>query len=262
MYGFTSALICILIIKTAITYAQLPSFRCTVESAKDTCVFRDIQLSRDQFRFIPEAEHYNFERVDILTPSYVEVFGPDICNTFPNLKLIELGRGIGLEELSVDVVDNCKNLTVLRILESKISAVDRELFSKLPLMKTLSLTYSLIKTLPFDTFSDLTEMYYLDMKQGALETFHPNLVKTFRELEVFILESNELSDLDIETIIEYSPSLRYVWIADNPIKCSRFQEIKNALRERRINNFFSTNPKQNRTVPLVEDNDGFLCLAD
>lgn len=243
---------------------QAVSVRCDIDDYYNTtCTFNSLQLTRSNYRFTPLADDYDVREVRIIPPSRVPTVGPDICASFRNLKVFRLEPNIGAEELARNAFEGCQYVSELQMTEQRsIEEVTREMLAPMRWLQYINWTHSDIQELPQDVFSDLPEMWWLTWRQGKLRSFPASLVSAFQKMNILDVESNELTDLDVEGILAQTPNLEYVWFDDNPIKCSRVQQIKQALRARQMFPQPARAPKQGRSVQLIKDAEGFLCLRD
>lgn len=246
------------------SWAQFPTIRCNIDDFYNTtCTFSELQLTRTDYRFTPEADDYDVREVRIIPPSRVPTIGPDICNAFVNLKVFRLEPGVAAEEFAADAFQGCQYVDELQMNEQRsIRGISRQLFAPMKWIQYINWTHSDLEELPQDAFADLEYMWQFTWRQGKLKTLPADLFSSFKKMTILDVESNELSDIDFEGIMARCPDLKYVYFDDNPIKCSRLAVIKQALKARPIYSSQARSPKPDREVKLVKDNEGYLCLAD
>lgn len=264
MKQFTGLLVAIFCYTISISSAQFPTYRCEIADFwNTTCAFSDLKLTRTNYRFIPEAVDFNVREVQIIPPSVVPIIGPDICISFINLKVFRVEPNIGAEAFAPNAFEACQYVDELQMTEQpNIREISRQLFAPMKWMQYLNWTHSEIEEWPTDVFVDLETMWHLTWRQGKLRSLSADQFRNFKRMNILDIESNELSDVNIEGILATCPNLEYVWLDDNPIRCSRLAVIKQALRARQITPQPARSPKPDRVVKLVKDNEGLLCLPD
>lgn len=237
--------------------AQLPTYHCGFGGSGNACQFWDVVTDANNYRFEITSDNFNVNQVSV-DGLNVTVLGRDICDKFQNLRFVSTGFEIGLERITADAFESCE-LSSLSISKNKV--INLDFFQKLGNLDSFQWYMGTIQTLPIDIFRDLTNMQVFTWYYGDLRDFPSALIRNMPRLLIINLESNELSDIDVEGIYRNAPTLEIFQFDDNPIKCSRLNAIKSYLRSEGIS-YNSVDFGKIRDPPLERDVQGYHCVKD
>lgn len=239
------------------TLAQLPSYHCNYGGSGNACHFWDIVTDANNYRFDITSDNFNVNQV-FVDGLNVTVLGRDICDKFEKLRFFSTGFEIALEMITADAFESCE-LSSLDISKNKVTNLD--FFQKLGNLDSFRWYWGVVPTLPVDIFRDLTNMQSFSWIYGDLREFPAALIRNMPRLVHISLESNELTQIDVEGILTYAPNIEIFQFDDNPIKCSRSTAIRSFLRSKGVS-YNSVDFGKLRDVPLDRDVLGYHCVQD
>lgn len=127
-------------------------------------------------------------------------------------------------------------------------------------MRELGLEKNQIKQLDDDLFAEMPNIGLLSISENNLTNVSPELFRNNKKVTQLFMYSNDLSDVDAEQIMKFLPILRYLYLDDNEISCTRVVQIYNLLQSKRIY-CLPTGSKKIRDYPQ-ETVVGLLCKPD
>lgn len=211
---------------------HIPSYQC-LSTHNVTCVFSNIHLNSTLYDWKPEAtDPLTIEKIEFIECS-IPVVTKAICETFPSLKKFYI-RKCNVEFIKEDAFDSCDQLQVLYLQYNNLVRLDKGTFKNLYNLKVLHLQWNQIKELDPLIFSHLYNLEEISLGRNNLTEFPARLVRFNPRIKAIWLHSNDISDLDVEQIIEFLSNLQKFEIDENEISCKRLYEILNIFEFRGI----------------------------
>lgn len=213
---------------TFVTGQSVVEIDCTIESALSGCIFENIELTNTNYRFKPLARSPELVKNLEFKNSSVAGFSRTICDTFSNLERIVI-NDIKLEFFEEGALDNCPKLVYLYVHMNRLESLPKNLFKYNKEVQIITLERNVLKSLDRKQFSGLEKLGFLDVSGNYLEEFHVDSV-TDTDLSVLYLYSNDISYLNMESIIDALPNLQFIGYNNNELPCDRVRYM-NALAE-------------------------------
>lgn len=178
------------------TVNPFPTYVCRVNEA-GWCVFQYVELRYESYRFVPISENISAADVKkiLFDASTVNRFGPDICNTFPNLEQLGLDD-VSLSWITNDAFEKCSNLIVFSARQNIIDELSSSIFNGLKSIQIIRLMDNEIGRIRTESISSLTELRVLELQNNKLTEFSTEIVSKNCNLQELRLDGNELMDLD------------------------------------------------------------------
>lgn len=205
------------------------TFKC--KEVANNCTFENIQLTLDDYEWEPEAE--NPELIDNVhfVNCTIPVLTKNICQYFVSLREINVNRA-HLVEVKEDAFYDCAVLTRVHLENNQIEHIPRTTFAQGNIHR-INLNGNRIQKLDCWLFN-LANLTEISVSANNLTEFDPEIIKFNRNLKILKLSSNDLADIDIETVVENHPKLRSFQFDDNEISCVRAVEMIKMLQNRKI----------------------------
>lgn len=253
-------LLCSLIDATPVEQVNvtLTTFECQPEYI-GYCFFRDLVTTKENPRFQPYHPNPNSVSDIFVSGGQLEVLTSDICNYFHNLERLYIYYGMGVEIITEEAFYNCPILKSVKIEKSKLTRLPETLFVNNPELNALKINDNPITQLPRNIFSNNPEVHVIELINTPLEEIPFDQMIGHNYSTYIDVYSNNLKDFPIEFLLETFPNLSRVAFNDNNIKCSRVQEILDALSRRpRVNiwNYSSKKPREEE----VGEVGGIICI--
>lgn len=210
---------------------EIPEIACTFESI-DLCYLEGLSLPKTGYRFLPIAEKPNDISFVVITNSSIAGLSRDLCDTFPNLKQISI-INVGLEIIDGDALENCNTLRYLQAFNNRISKIPEQLFRFTRNIEEIDFYNNQIKHIGITHFQGLKRLKTLILSSNHINLFPAD---TLTDTGVLILElqTNDISYLDIETIVDKLPDLQAVNYQNNELSCVRVEQYNKLLTEKNI----------------------------
>lgn len=138
-----------------------------------------------------------------------------ICDTFPNLHLLELGN-IGLTEIDDDSVSGCTLLTQLFFYRNRINSISANAFVNNPNINYINLENNMLTTLPENVFASQRNMGRLDMNVNPFEDIPDGIFRSLTNLQVLHLSYANLTAIKNQWF-ETTVNINQLYLAGNRI---------------------------------------------
>lgn len=175
-----------------------------------TCeIIHEIRQNSSDERFIFDAHDPKLITSFEATENHTPVWNSYICLYMRNMQNISLER-------------------------NKIRNITRHAFVNCKVLKVLNLSHNNLTQLELGLFDRLRSLIHLNLSHNKFKLFDPNIVEGLVSLTSLDLSSNQLLDLDARRMMGFLPSLRFVRIKNNKIRCIRIPVIAKDFEEKKI----------------------------
>lgn len=212
------------------TVESIPTYDC--QRYSEYCEFEDIILSLTDYEWevddwdINGVTHVKFENCQIT------VVTNNVCNAFKKLEYYALNEQ-KVQIVLEDAFHACERLIELYLCQNQIKKIHPNTFLNNKHLKILYLFENEISEIG-KVFDKLTDLRYLTLGINNLTEISADVVKHNKDLNTFLLYSNELSDVPVENIVKKLPLLRNFDFSYNELSCVRVVEIVKILKKRGI----------------------------
>lgn len=220
----------LLIITCAFSTSFATKYQCEVVNY--TCELSELHLARDNYVIEPEAKNLTAITKFDLFDSTVEILSKEICKSLPNLQSFFVPTQF-IEEIEDRAFEHCTKLENLVLSGNSIGNINRTTFKGLQNLKKLYLSRNDIPIFDVD-LSDSKQLRVLSVVSANISTFVVDSLREQINLKELYLDSNNLFDVDIESILRFCPHLKIIHLLHNKFKCSRYIEILSILNEKRV----------------------------
>lgn len=239
---------------------RIPEYICDTVRPLSTCLLKNVRLTTFQPHFYPKSNEpmkvKSFEIQSQAVPKLVS----SVCQIFPNLEKYTIGL-VDLEEVTTDAFSHCHKLREINIFANKLHHLDENLFKGITALKTVYISSNLLEEIPVNLFKGLSSIRRIQLPGQKFTSISPEVFKDLSHLQVLDLSRNNLKDLNVETLLKYTPELVYIWIRDNDFRCSRLRVMTEFLKNSgvTVEKRLVTSRERNYTPEFV---DGVECLND
>jgi len=220
---------------------------------------RNIQVSPDDFRFLPVSENDTETFNVIVNNANIPVLGSDICDTFGNLKYLNFFPS-QIEVIQTNAFSNCLLLEFLSLVGQQIRHLDEDTFAGLTRLDTLYLAGNQLTQLPTGLFRDLKSLSGLHVYFNQLTEFSSGLVQNTLELRYLFLQTNEIFDLDIYGIVQALPKLNVINFDDNNFNCDHMWSYFSYLQQQNVTIAYAAKNKPRSFGYQLFNLNQFACL--
>lgn len=140
--------------------------------------------------------------------------------------IIQNGTGKAIElDVSHNNLSSVKNLTKLDNLQNldlshnQIRDIEVKSFSNMTQLESLRLRQSGLSRVSFGLFSHKSKLKILDISYNSLRTIDLNMFTVITNLRSLYLEGNNLTDIDLTDLKQYFPLLTKIGLSKNNWKC-------------------------------------------
>lgn len=170
------------------------------------CFIKGLNLTRDNFYIEPVADNLT-AITSIHLHGTVPILSSSICDTMPDLAHFYAA-----------------NLTDLDLSLNNFMKVDRDTIKEFLNIDNVEILHA------GRILRKLKEF----LGNQSITAFRAKILIEQTNLKYLCLKSNNLFDLDVETILKHAPNLEKIDLADNNFKCSRVKIILDLLEEKNI----------------------------
>jgi Leucine-rich repeat (LRR) protein len=100
-----------------------------------------------------------------------------------------------ISELKNDVFSKCSSLSIITFSGSLIKSIESKAFRGLTFLKRISITDSNVETFPESVFNDLTNLEVADLKQNSIKTIDSKLFANNLKLHSIFLSNNQITEI-------------------------------------------------------------------
>lgn len=249
-------LLVILQISTCVDISQVP---CSFFGNK--CTISSLTLTSKNYTFVPVAPDARAVVKFEIKNSVVSVLTSNICTTFNNLETFTAVQQ-HIEIVEDYAFNNCTAVKDINLEHNNIHKLGTGIFSRTKKLERLHILGASLEHIDVDLFSNLGELNQLLFGANGLKELPLAAIKNLKNLQLFFLYSNELSDLDAKGLVENLPSLKSIYINDNNFHCDRLIEIIDTFNARKIKvhgHLYDKYTKERDYIPRKVSN--IICLS-
>lgn len=181
------------------------TFKCDGQTG--FCYGKELNLNKTHRYFTP-ASTIPAEKVKIVhlgghpsiyhdTPSSVmHTLTSNLCQTFPNLKIID-AKYLNLHEIEENALRDCANLEAVYLASNKLQEIDQNLFKHNKNLEKVRLEDNKFTKIDLNLFEELRHLNELGFDGQLLNDFHVNKVR-HRGIIKLVLRFNDRSVIDLD----------------------------------------------------------------
>jgi hypothetical protein len=185
----------------------------------------------------------------------------DVGKSDPELTWFD-GNDKGYEEIDENAFMHCDKLIYIELDDNNWQKIPQKTFKDKGLNKLdiLWISGGNIPGLDLD-LTDLKQLEWLIIRNMSINVLPSKTFDGLENLIYLFLQSNNLFDIDIEGILQFTPKLKKIYLNDNIFKCSRLSEIIPYLKNKNVEpRTYIWNKRQRNYTPQKINNIG--CLSD
>lgn len=228
--------------------------------ARTQCIINGLQLTKDDDDLIEPVAETDPLKFDLLKLSgTVPRLSGGFCHALPNLESLR-AQELSMEEIDDNAFQGCNKLEEIWAKDNKFVKIGKNTFKGLKNLTSITLTGGNMPVFDVD-LSDAKKLLDLTLAEMNISEISPELLRENRQLDMLRLESNNLHDLDIEKILEYTPDLKIIFLDGNNFECNRLRQILAKLRAKNVR----VPPPYIETVERRKHNGnvgGFDCISN
>lgn len=236
---------------------DLPEVNCTIE-AEELCLFDNLRLPRNGYRFTPISKDPKIIKILGFTDSTVPIFSRDFCDAFPNLEQISI-INIGLESFETYAFENCGRLKYLQAFNNQIRSLPPLLFRSTRNIQEIDLHNNRIKGISADQFAGLRNLEILVLSENDIDNFPVDSIMD-TNLHTLELQTNDITYLDVEALVDRLPNLQALGYQYNELACIRVEQYNRFLKEHRV--YVIEKAEERIRYYDTQMVDGISCLPD
>lgn len=198
------------------------------------CVFTSVNTTADRPLFQPTADYPNYIKKVKFVNSTLNTLTNEICNTFLNLKEIEVDQA-HLQKIADGALHNCTKLTDVSFWTNELTDLPPDIFKNNALLETMTFQHNYLKKIDPSIFTNLTRLKTMAINENYLKEFPLYKMPRIPVLVTIWIHHNDLNDLDEQELIYKFPNLKTIYMEDNPFNCNRLKVILAALQRNQIN---------------------------
>lgn len=226
------------------------------------CTFNGVQLNRSapHWAAVSEDPTRKVDKVQF-TNSRIEFLTSDLCDAFPDLEVVRLGE-LGLEEVEDDAFFSCDLLKNLRLESNQLKSLPDDLFLSNFNLTTLVLSSNKLTSFNISSLQNCKNLTFLDLENNHLTAFEVpgDAAEYLGNLQNLDINTNDISYLDEEALLEALPSLGRIWINQNEFACSRVETMLKSFKARNVK--VETSLYLRKRFYEVDRVEGINCLPD
>lgn len=233
--------------------------KCIIDD-KSWCVFSSVNTTAEKSLFNPTADNPDFVKKVKFTTSTIHTLTNEICNTFPNLKELEMDQ-VSLEKIADAALYNCTKLVDVSFWTNELTDLPVDIFENNVLLETLTFQHNNLKQINPLIFSNLTKLKTIAINENYLTEFPVYKMPRIPSVVTLWIHHNDLTDLDEQEVFYKFPSLQTIYMEDNPFNCGRLKVILAAFQRKQItvDRWHDSPRDRNYTLTVVDTVD---CLSD
>ncbi|PVD33556.1 hypothetical protein C0Q70_04813 [Pomacea canaliculata] len=188
-----------------------------------------LDLGHNKVHFLRTGDFSNLQKLRLLNLSglrlkyiYPLAFASYSLET---LYMSSSGIDFSSESISAQMFDQCPKLSFLQLDYNNFSNVTdaklQKLFHRIPMLTTVYLGYSKIKTITSDTFKDIPHVKELSLYSNAIEDLPDGVFDHLVNLTILRVNDNRLSEIRETTFsVSTRQRLRQLDLSGNPYACT------------------------------------------
>jgi len=216
--------------------SHLPRIYCEENQPEIYCLLKNINTANpENEEFIPDTENprsvTHVKITESIVPILTATITENICEMFPDLEEFFISSS-SVELIDDDAFIQCPSLKRIHIVENNVKTLPENLFNRNPSLEKILLYKNRIKEVDTNWFSNLNRLTLVDLSYNELTEVDPELFMDLVELEVLGLDNNFLRGFNATELMEYTPKLEQIWLADNEIDFD--SEMFNVFEEKGV----------------------------
>lgn len=210
-------------------------YNCTLSEDNKICTITGLNLTRDDYLIELDEANLTDDVSKLVLEGAVPVLSPDgICKAMPNLKEFQMNL-VSMEEIDERAFENCTKLTKIFIVaDNKFINLKKNTFKGLSELQELVIRRGNIPEVDIN-FDDLKQLKQLALNDLNIVKLPVRILREQANLERLSLISNNLTDLDVEGILNYTTKLKEINLEGNFFSCSHLTGIFTLLKGKTIN---------------------------
>lgn len=211
-------------------------YRCDDRSSS-TCTLSNVIFDdQDSGRFLPKSNNpQGVTKVKIVS-SKIPTLISDICETFPNLEILEI-NGVSMEVIKTGALDGCTKLKEIYLQDNKLKNLEKNTFKQNKFLTKIILNNNDLKTIHKELFNGLYHLKWIDLCSNQLSRLPAKTFAGLESMENLEIRNNPLLSLEIEELKHQMPNLRYVLLRDLDLSCDRMREVDKFCESNSIDYF-------------------------
>lgn len=155
----------------------------------------------------------------------------DTCLVFPSLQSLHINE-VMLEVILPNALTNCSLLTRFSAVENQLLQISAGTFTQNPQLDTLLLQENNISIIDPNVFDNTDNLRILDLMQNRLQRFPDVELSYMNKLNMLILISQYIKELNIEEILTKMPNLEFIYICEYGV--TNYNDIKQQFESRNV----------------------------
>lgn len=184
------------------TYS-IDGYNCKVENLRTDEIDREVKAIKG--KHLPGKKNWNVDTFYVPSANCVTYLPTGVSKNFVNLRKFEVSYG-SLKFVSPDDFSGFNFLQTISITKTLLSSIPEETFHKVPQLETLMLSDNKIRELKLKMFEKLLSLKKLSLSGNSLEILEAKLFETNLKIEEIDLSNNKLRVIDAQTF----SSLKYL----------------------------------------------------
>lgn len=238
------------------TESDVPTYECYKSFFSGNCVLKNVQQtsSKKKFKVISNQDVSGIANVWIKYGSTMDVLTEDICDALPHLKLLDASF-LHLTSVDENAFKKCAELVVLDLHNNSLTSLPSGLFDSNIKLGFVWLQYNELTNIDGNLFKNNPNLVRIALHHNKLQKFSFSAeMPVMTKLQLIHLDGNELSDIDIETLLEKSPNLTYLNLDSSKFPCDRHEQIiKRASEKNDLKFRISSSCIESRLSPETTD---------
>lgn len=233
-------------------------YKCSISG--QLCTISALNLTKSDYKIEPEVAN-PADVTELKLEGNVPVLSNGICEALPNLKIF-IANSLSVEEVDENAFQSCKKLTDVQLSYNKFINLRKNTFNGLNELQEILVLGGNLPVIDVD-LTNLKQLKLLLFSSLNITVFPADILREQKKLEELYLYSNNLFDLDIERILNFTSNLKYIHFVDNNFKCTRLKEILALFHEKNIQAgkyYLSEHLRKRDYIP--DSIDGIHCLSD
>lgn len=182
------------------------------------------------FRFNRLSEENQVVQV-IFRGLTMHTFTNDTCVVFPSLQSLHITE-VMLEVILPNALTNCSLLTRFSAVENQLLQINAGTFTQNPQLDTLVLQQNNISIIDPNAFDNTDNLRILDLMHNRLQRFPDVELSYMNKLNMLILISDYIKELNIEEILTKMPNLQSIYICEYGL--TNYDNIKQQFESRNV----------------------------
>lgn len=219
------------------SFGQIPSYKCTaIGYDEKICKLSNVNQTSSQKNF-KVISHRNVSEVDTVyfEVSKMETLTEDLCDALPYVESFYVDR-LGLTSVDENAFKKCMKLKKVHLNGNLLTSLPLELFDSNVDLSSVWLQENNLTKINESLFKNNPNLWEISLASNQLQEF--SFLTEMPGMRVINLGNNELSDVDVENLLEKCPNLEQIYLYGNKFSCDRQHQIITALDAKNIHSSF------------------------